>query len=211
MKWINSLTNYKSTYYIYKLNSNDSIIIFNRYYHQKKLIIILYGSLYIVKIFDNKRIIPITILAKDDVFNNTDNTNEFYYKLTALEKTYILNIELNNKEIYTQIDDKLLNNLFNSYLNTINTYQSINAVIKQKHLNRKIAHILLLLFLKFGIINNGQIHIPFKLSQKNLALIIGISEESISKTIKQIHDKWYIKSYKKQLIEIKDLFSFTLK
>lgn len=206
MRWINLLNNCKIPYSTYKLNKNDSIIICNN--NSDYLTIILHGSIYIIKIFDNKKVIPIVILNKNSLFNTKDINNRFYYKLIALERTYILTVKIENK---SKLSSELMVNIIESYRKTLYSYQMMNETMKQKHKKNKIIQMILFLLFEFGIIHQTQIQLPFKVSQKNLAKITGINKKTINQIINTINKKSNINYNKKTSIQINNIFKFTEK
>nr|ARW68388.1 global nitrogen transcriptional regulator [Chondria sp. (in: red algae)] len=210
MKWIHSLRNSKLPYYIYKLNKNDSVIIFEKHKNNNEFIIILYGTLYIIKIFKNEKTIPIVILDKNNIFKSNKNNNEFYYKLIALETTYILKTKIKTTKIYSKINIKLIDSIIESYNKTIKIYESIGEVIKQKQTNKRVIQNIFLMLLNFGIMKNKQIYLPFRLSQKHLSLISQTSEGTTSKIIKKTNIKWNIQYSTNKLIQTQDLFNLTV-
>ena len=195
MKWINFLKSYKIPYYIYKLNTNDSLIICDEYNKKKQLAIILHGSIYITKNFKNKKTITIVLLNKNSIFNGNYTNYQFYYQLTALETTYILTIK---GETIKKLANKPINSIIKSYKKTCNAYQIMNEAINQTNKKNKVLQIILLIFLQFGIINKKEVELPFKISQKNLSTISGASTTTVNKIIKDIIKKNLLSKIKKQ-------------
>nr|YP_010952059.1 Global nitrogen transcriptional regulator [Laurencia obtusa]WMP12998.1 Global nitrogen transcriptional regulator [Laurencia obtusa] len=208
MKWINLLNNCKIPYNIYKLNKNDSTIICNRYNNQNHLTIILHGSIYIIKIFENKKAIPIVILNKNSLFNTTDISNRFYYQLIALDKTYILTVKIDNA---SELSSELMTNIIESYKKTLNLYQIMHETMNQKHKKNRVIQMILFFLFEFGIVNQTQIQIPFKVSQKNLAKITGTNKKTVNQIINTITKKSNITYSKKKSIQINNIFNFTEK
>nr|WMP12353.1 Global nitrogen transcriptional regulator [Laurencia verruciformis] len=208
MKWINLLNNCKIPYNIYKLNKNDSTIICNRYNNQNHLTIILHGSIYIIKIFENKKAIPIVILNKNSLFNTTDISNRFYYQLIALDKTYILTVKIDNA---SELSSELMINIIESYKKTLNLYQIIHETMNHKHKKNRVIQMILFFLFEFGIVNQTQIQIPFKVSQKNLAKITGTNKKTVNQIINNIKKRSNITYSKKKSIQINNIFNFTEK
>nr|YP_009944679.1 global nitrogen transcriptional regulator [Osmundea sinicola]QFR99973.1 global nitrogen transcriptional regulator [Osmundea sinicola] len=203
MKWINSLNNSKVPYYIYKLNKNDSIIISYEYKNHNQLLIVLHGSVYILKNFGKKQVIPIVILNKNSIFSISYLNNQFYYQFIALEKTYILIIKNYNIK---QLDGQLMLNIIQSYQKTLSAYEIMNEAINQKYTKNKVIQIILLIFFQFGIINKKQIQLPFKISQKDLAIMTGTNKATLNKIIKEVSSIEYTK---KKSMQINNIFNFT--
>nr|ARW68800.1 global nitrogen transcriptional regulator [Palisada sp.] len=208
MKWIKFLNNCKIPYYVYKLNKNDSIIICDQYCSKHQIIIILHGSIYIMKIFANKNLIPIVILNKNSIFSTSNINSQFYYQLIALEKTYVLTIKLKTKH---KLSNQLMLNILEGYQKTLNSHQIMTEAINQKYKKDRVLYIILILFFQFGTINNKQVRLPFKISQKNLAQITGTSKETINKITREVNQKFNISYCKKKSIQIDNIFNLTEK
>lgn len=179
MKWINNFSKTRISYYIYKLNTNDSILYLNNS-KQAQCIVILEGILCIFKIFNNKKIFFLGIISKDHILNLT-SFNKYlnhYYKVIALNKTYVMSFSIN-----TKINSKIFFNIIKAQKLTIKKYETINCILKQQYSKYKVIQIILFLFIEFGNIQNKQVHLSFKLSQKKLALITGLNKTKINQII----------------------------
>nr|YP_009392365.1 global nitrogen transcriptional regulator [Osmundaria fimbriata]ARW60927.1 global nitrogen transcriptional regulator [Osmundaria fimbriata] len=211
MKWIHFLINCNITYYIYKLNQEDTIIMDSCLPKINKMIIILYGSILCVKIFSNQEVLPIAILNNQNLFKIEElkSYNKFYYQLKALEKTYI--ITFNSENIYKKkIKKYLLTNILCSYENTLKQYEIMSEIISQKYIKKRIFQIILLLLLKFGKINQNRVYLPFKISYKNLASLTGTNKTTVGKIIKQMNRDKIIHYYKKKRICTYNIFNLIL-
>nr|ARW60289.1 global nitrogen transcriptional regulator [Laurencieae sp.] len=207
MKWISCLTNCNIPYYIYKLNRDDATIVYNKYNNQNQLIIILHGSIYAIKIFANKKITPVVVLGKDSIFSTNRLSGHFYYKLIALEKTYIISLNINKVQKVTRSNTKLILKIIKSYQQTFSTYQIINEAMHQKYKKNRVFQLILLIFFQFGTISRTEIKLPFKISQKNLAIITGTNKETINKIIKEIKKISNIKHYRTKSIQLDNIFN----
>lgn len=210
MRWIYALKNSKFTYRVYKLNINDSVIIYKKYWQKNNLLIVLHGTLYAMKIFKNKKKISTIILNRNKVFKAHLDNSESYYKLIALEKSYITNINIDNIQIKNPISKKLLGNVMNSYKETIKIYETLNRIIQERQTSKRIIQNIFFILLHFGLIKNKQIYLPFKLSQKNLSSISQTSQGKTSQVIKEINRRWQMKHQTKISIEIKNLLNLTV-
>ena len=195
---------------MYKLNRNDSIIIYEKYWPKNNLLIVLYGTLYAMKIFKNKKKISTIILNRNKVFKAHLDHSDSYYKLIALEKSYITNINIDNVQIKVPVSKKLLENVINSYKETIKIYETLNRIIQERQTSKRIIQNIFFILLHFGLIKNKQIYLPFKLSQKNLSFISQTSPGRTSKVIKKINQQCQIKHPTKISIEIKNLLNLTI-
>nr|YP_009391942.1 global nitrogen transcriptional regulator [Acrosorium ciliolatum]ARW60086.1 global nitrogen transcriptional regulator [Acrosorium ciliolatum] len=187
MKWINEFSNSQIPYYIYKLNKGDSII-YNCNSDYNKSFIVLRGIIYILKIFTNQEIIPIAILNTNNIINlNPFKINkQNYYKIIALDKTYIISFNINKLKYNDNINKSLILNIIFSYELTLEKYERMNSILIHKHIKYRVIQLILFLCLDFGIINQKQVIIPFKLSQKSLAKITGSNQITINKMINKL-------------------------
>ena len=117
MKWIIFLAKNKIPYHIYKLNIEDKIILSN--INNKKILIIIEGTLIITKISQNKTRLPIAIIEKNDIFINQQSEKKIYYEVKAINHTYIMII---NEKVFKQKKIHTNNSIIESYYQTINRY-----------------------------------------------------------------------------------------
>nr|YP_009393608.1 global nitrogen transcriptional regulator [Bostrychia simpliciuscula]ARW62170.1 global nitrogen transcriptional regulator [Bostrychia simpliciuscula] len=197
MKWINFFANYNITYYVYKINKEDSILIYSSCKNINKSIVIIHGSIYITKNFTNQKKLILAILSKNDIFSLKSKSKKFYYKLIALEETYFISFNLVDLKKFKS-NDCFLFNIIISYENTLSKYEIMNEILSQKYAHNRVTQLILFLCLEFGIISKKKIYIPFKLSQKKLAIISNTSTVAINKNIKY---------YNKKSIYIQNIFN----
>lgn len=179
MKWIHNLSKAKINYHIYQLNKNDHILYFHTLNNNKHLIV-LEGIICILKIFNNKKQFTIGILKKNHAIDLNNQNKQYYYKLIAFEKTYIISFSL---KINNCINPKILFYIIESQKLTIQKYELFNCILQQQYTKYKIIQFILFLFIEFGTIKNKRMYISFNISQKKLSLITGISKNKINNII----------------------------
>nr|YP_009395264.1 global nitrogen transcriptional regulator [Bryothamnion seaforthii]ARW64032.1 global nitrogen transcriptional regulator [Bryothamnion seaforthii] len=213
MKWLSFLSSQKIPYYVYKLNREDSIIIHKYSLETNQSIIVAYGSIYVSKIFTNTETLPIALLGKNSIFikENNNINNEFYYQLTALETTYIISFKEDDLKGIVKFRINLIGILISSYKKTIEEYEAMNQVMCQRYLKNRIYQLILLICLKFGIISDTKIQIPFQVSNKHIATITGTNTTNISKLLRNISKNLFIKISNKKKIYINNIFEIRLK
>nr|YP_009399597.1 global nitrogen transcriptional regulator [Dictyomenia sonderi]ARW69203.1 global nitrogen transcriptional regulator [Dictyomenia sonderi] len=204
MQWIKFLTQHKIPYYIYKLRKEDYIIL-NKTDHNK-IIIILSGIVFITKVFPNRELLPIAILDKNNILIKSKKKTTIYYKIIALDTAYILtlneyNLNKNNISVLIGI------NLLNSYKKTIEQYETMNNIISQKDTKNRILQLIFIICLKFGKVKSQKIFIPFTLSNKNIAILTGTSENTVNKVIRKIYKQSIIKELNNKVISINNIFN----
>nr|YP_010619360.1 Global nitrogen transcriptional regulator [Amplisiphonia pacifica]WAX03373.1 Global nitrogen transcriptional regulator [Amplisiphonia pacifica] len=206
MKWIKLLTQNKIPYYIYKLKKEDFIIL-NK--NTDNIIIILSGIIFITKVFTNKELLPIAILDKHNILITSNKETKTYYKIVSLEKAYILTLNKYNLKKSTTgilIEIELLNN----YNKTISNYEAMNNIMSQKKIKNRILQLIFTICLQFGKIESQRILIPFKLSNKNIAILTGTSENTVNKIIKRIYKQGIIKERSNKIISINNILNLNL-
>nr|YP_010851507.1 Global nitrogen transcriptional regulator [Echinothamnion hookeri]WGH14362.1 Global nitrogen transcriptional regulator [Echinothamnion hookeri] len=206
MKWIKFLTSNKIPYYIYKLKREDFIILNNN----NNIVIILSGTIFITKVFANKELLPIAILNKNNIFIKNNKELKIYHKLVALENTYVLTLDLFIVQ-QNKVNTLLKINILNAYKKTLEQYEIINNIMSQKNIKNRILQLILNVCLQFGKVKNQQIFIPFQLSNKNIAILTGTSENTVSKIMKQIYNKKIIKNLNKKVIFIDNILNLDSK
>nr|WGH13769.1 Global nitrogen transcriptional regulator [Lophurella pseudocorticata] len=210
MKWIKFLTNNKIPYYIYKLKTADFIILNNIKHKNNNILIILSGTIFITKVFPNKELLPIAILNKDNILIKNNKELKIYHKLIALEKTYVLTLDLFILK-QNKVNTLFRINILNAYKKTIEQYEVINNIMSQKNIKNRILQLILNICLRFGQVKNQKIFIPFQLSNKNIAILTGTSENTVSKTMKKIYNKNIIKNLNKKVIFLDNILNLDLK
>nr|YP_009395878.1 global nitrogen transcriptional regulator [Herposiphonia versicolor]ARW64858.1 global nitrogen transcriptional regulator [Herposiphonia versicolor] len=202
MTWINLLIKNQIKHYIYKIPKGDSIIL----KPSNQIIIILSGISYMGEIFINKEISPLAILSTNNIFNNNNSNRKVYYKITALETTYLLSINRKTKNTQIIIDQ----NIAQYYLKTSESYKIINTIMKQKYILNRVTQLLLILCFKFGYIKGDSIFIPFQLSSQNIAILTGTSKNTITKITNKIYKTGIINKIYKNIISISKITNVNL-
>ena len=208
MRWLNYFSSARIPYYIYKINKNDCVVI-NFLLGVEHAIIILYGAIFLCKIFNNQEAFPVSIFNTNDVLfiKSLQINSQCYYKLISLDTTYILSFSLNDLRNNNKINHKLLFNIINSSKYTVRKYEIINHILINKYIKYRIIQLILFLCLEFGIIQNNKITIPFSVSQKNLAKITRSNTVAVNHIMNFLFKKQIIKYYSKKGICINNILN----
>lgn len=207
MKWISYFFTFKVPFYIYKLQTHDSIIE-NKNKPQEKTIIILYGTINLVQVFSNKEMLPITILHKNHIveINNDPSNNKSYYKLTALKETYLICFDSNQIYDNNYITKNFLKSYLEYYKLTLKHQKMMNYILIQKNTQYRIIQLIILFSIKFGIVHDEFIKIPFKIRKRDIAIMSGSSISTIHKTFHLLKINKIIKYSKNQLLFVRNSF-----
>nr|YP_010196241.1 global nitrogen transcriptional regulator [Gracilaria caudata]UAD83638.1 global nitrogen transcriptional regulator [Gracilaria caudata] len=193
-KWMQLFFESEIPFYIYKLYKGDALI-FKFYVKCKPLIIVFYGTVYIMKVFTNGESIFLAILTSNSIIDfssNSFDSNYIYYKVVALENTYFIKfcwLEYITHFKYLSTVVKLLD-LFRY---TLQQYENSSCILLHKSTRYRVIQLLLFLCREFGILNNNYIIIPFELSQKTISYITGSNPITVHKIIHYLINKLFVK------------------
>lgn len=202
MQWIKFLSIKKTPHYVYKLNQLDYLLIHSSNYDYNKTVVILHGIACVIKTFSNKETIPIAMLSKNDIFVNHNKDYQIYYKIVALEMTYLVTF-------HKMIKTTTLNTT-ECYINTLKKYEYMNQVINERKAKKRVLQLILLVCLQFGKIEQNLITIPFKLSREYIAIMTGLSNNTISKIIIKLKQTKIVEKNQKAF-NIKQILNINLK
>nr|YP_010198287.1 global nitrogen transcriptional regulator [Gracilaria ornata]UAD86703.1 global nitrogen transcriptional regulator [Gracilaria ornata] len=200
-KWKQLFFESEIPFYIYKLNKGDSLV-FKYQTKYKPLIIVFYGTVYIMKIFTNSESIFLAILTNKSIIDfNFFDSNYIYYKVVALENTYFIKLfwlDYIAHCHYLSTSIKFLD-LFRY---TLRQYESSSYVLMHKSIRYRVVQLLLLLCKDFGVLNNNYVLIPFELSQKTISYITGSNPITVNKVVNFLIKRLFIKYIVKNKILI---------
>nr|QCI07368.1 global nitrogen transcriptional regulator [Leiomenia cribrosa] len=205
MQWINHFSQNKIAFYIYKLNKGDSLIYQkNKKYNNSS--IILNGIVFLLKIFTNKEIISLGILTTNNILPDINNEIYYYYKIIAIETTFLLSFKWSDIVYNKKIKKQLLQNIIISYQLTLNKYEIMNHIYSHKYMQYRLIQLIIFLSKEFGFFKNQQLIIPFKISQITISILIGTNRSNVNKIIKKLYKMRLISYYNQKKIYIKNPF-----
>nr|YP_010728747.1 global nitrogen transcriptional regulator [Phymatolithon calcareum]WEA76797.1 global nitrogen transcriptional regulator [Phymatolithon calcareum] len=191
MIWLEYLENINTSFNIQILKKNDSIII-THILQETQLVIILDGLVQIIKIFTNGEGLCTNLLKANNIIQlnhpKTKHVN-YYYKATAITKTAIANIpmqELTKKTSKTQQSIKKFIKL-NIYNHA--SYNIMIHILCHKSTKKRIIQLLLILSKEFGQSQQKHIIIPFYLSHNTISIITGSHRVNITRIMNELKKK----------------------
>ena len=209
MTWIHLFSHLGIPFCIYKLNSGDSIIHSNDINNNKN-IIILHGTLNITQVFTNHEILPIVILHKNNIIDNNYNFINYnyksYYKIIAIEKTYIVSFSSIKFKNNHNINTKFFNDLINAYQMTLNKHENMRKILTHKYTKLRVIQLIIFLCIEFGKIDKTQIKLPFIIKKTDIAIMTGTNVNTVNKILKQLHKNQLIYYSTKNFIKINNHF-----
>nr|YP_010986101.1 global nitrogen transcriptional regulator [Polyopes affinis]WOL37019.1 global nitrogen transcriptional regulator [Polyopes affinis] len=154
MKWIHHLSKFKVPFYTYKLNKEDCIL-YGSNKNIEQSLIILHGTICILKVFTNGETLSIAILNKDHIINIKQNKNKkehYYYKALALESVYVISFQWQNIIIEEKVPMIICTKLIEAHQKTIYRHEQMNHIITHKYIKHRIIQLILFLCQEFGIV-----------------------------------------------------------
>nr|QJH88370.1 ntcA [Pterocladia lucida] len=210
MKWLNQLSTSRISFYIYKLNQNDAII-YDDHLSNKQYIIIIYGLLYLEKIFKNNESMCLAILTKNTLIQLNSKImrrDQYYYKLVSLNTSYLISFYSSNLSIKNKKHINILININKSYYRTLLKYEKMIHILTHKYIKYRVIQLILLLAQEQGKITNNKITITTQITQSIIGSIVGSNKNTIHKIINYLKQNRIINySNKKSEITIIDLIA----
>nr|YP_010904359.1 global nitrogen transcriptional regulator [Catenella fusiformis]WCH57610.1 global nitrogen transcriptional regulator [Catenella fusiformis] len=208
MRWINHFFNSKIPFYIYKLYKGDSVV-HTADINISKLLIVLHGTVYILKAFTNSETITLALLESDHIIHTHTPQKNCYYKIIAITDTFLLSCKWEDlTKINTQINSTFFGELIQSYIKTIEKYETMNSILAHKYIKNRVIQLILSLSKDFGIVDKRQIFIPHYISQTTISIITGSNRTNINKILHNFHHENLIKYLYNKKICIENPFFF---
>lgn len=205
MKWINHFTVSKIPFYVYKLHKGDSIVYIQNS-GKDTSIIILHGTLYLLKIFTNKEILTLGILNKENIIHPIAEQQYCYYKLIAIEESFLISFKWKDLISNNNAENNLLMNIIKASQSTLYKYEIMNNILIHKYTKHRVIQLILFLCKEFGLIEKNQIIIPFYISQITISIITGSNRCTINKIMHSLYNKNAISYSNQKYICIVDPF-----
>nr|QCI04978.1 global nitrogen transcriptional regulator [Callithamnion tetricum] len=208
MTWIHQLSKANIPFNVYKLNPEDSLVC-SQIFNLDQILIIIHGIIHVTHIYNNKEIIPLTILFQGHTLSVTHKLYQIqsYYKYTSINTTYIISFsktslhKIKNK-VYIYVD------ILNTYNLTIQQYTIMKHIFIEKEMKYRLLKFIIFLCNKFGIIKHTYIYLPFSIKQKILAKILGSNTVTINRIIKELSQELLIRYTYKKKIYITNIYIF---
>lgn len=210
MLWLEYLENINISFNIKILNKNDSIII-THLLQETQLVVILDGLVQTMQIFTNGEGLCTSLLKANNIiqlnYTQTKHVN-YYYKATAITKTAIISIPIQEFAKKTSKTQQLLKKFIQ--LNTYNytSYNIMTSILCHKNTKKRIIQLLLILSKEFGQTQYEHIIIPFCLSHNTISIITGSHRVNITRIMNELKKNKII-SYNSQRLIIQDIIKLS--
>nr|WCH54818.1 global nitrogen transcriptional regulator [Hypnea edeniana] len=187
MKWLNYFLNFNIPFYIYKLNTNDSIIFSNDIKINQPMII-LYGIVYIIKNFYNNKKTTIAILEADNIlYINQIKEKNCHCKIIAISKSFLISFQWKNLiNINKSFNHMIFKEIIKLYTKTNKKYEMMNIIMSHKYIKNRVIQLILFCARDFGSINKEKITICHYISQNTIGIISGSSRTTINRILKKL-------------------------
>nr|YP_009293747.1 global nitrogen transcriptional regulator [Rhodymenia pseudopalmata]AOM64429.1 global nitrogen transcriptional regulator [Rhodymenia pseudopalmata] len=202
MQWIYYFMAHRIPFYVYKIPKNDCFI-YTEDNQLNKTAIVLHGSLLMIKIFTNQEQLCLAILRANSIIdikkNNAKIKVHYYYKVIALDEVWLMTFKSNEAFINSPI---IIKSLTASYNITLLHYEMMNNILTHKEAKNRILQLLVYLAEQFGYTKNNYTIIKFRITQSNIALIIGTNKITVNKILKMLKKDALIKYSKNKIMQI---------
>lgn len=210
MAWLEYLENINISFDIQILKKNDSIII-TRLLQENQLVIVLDGLVQIIKIFTNGEGLCTNLLkANHSIQFNYPKTKHlnYYYKATAITKTAIANISLQELTKKTSQTKQSIKRFIKLNIYNHASYNIMNHILCHKNTRKRIIQLLLILSKEFGQPQQKYIIIPFYLSHNTISIITGSHRVNITRIMNELKKNKII-SYNSQQLIIRNIIKLS--
>lgn len=185
MQWIQQFSNSHIPFYIYRLNKGDCITYTIELLNHRS-IIILYGIIYLLKIFTNRETITIAILKKGDIIKEQHNLKYANYVLVAGTKSFVMSFSWEDFIKHKYKKSIFFKKITECYKETLYKYETMHYILSHKSTKKRIIQLILFLCKDFAFIQNNEIIIPFYISQITISLIVGSNKTTVNKILNEL-------------------------
>nr|YP_010902565.1 global nitrogen transcriptional regulator [Hypnea nidifica]WCH54420.1 global nitrogen transcriptional regulator [Hypnea nidifica] len=193
MKWLNYFLNFNIPFYIYKLNTHDSIILSHKIKMNQPMII-LYGIVYIIKNFYNDKKTTIAILETNNIlYINKIKEKNCHYKIIAISKSFLISFQWKNLiNINKSFNDLIFKEIIKLYIKTNKKYEMMNIIMSHKYIKNRVIQLLLFFARDFGSMHKKKITICYYISQNTIGTISGSTRTTVNRILKHLTYNKYI-------------------
>lgn len=187
--WLMNLETYNIPFKIRVLETDD-LLIFKKNTKELLGIFLLEGLLQKSRIFTNGEVLCDSLVYGSDFLTNKFLLAEkkskeinYYYQFTALKTTVLLTLD--KKQYLKKIkDNQYTKNYF--HYKDLNKNKEMLMILTHKNTKKRFIQLLLILIKHFGVFTSSQVSIPFHLTHKNIANIIGCQRTTATKIMNDL-------------------------
>ncbi|RKP51508.1 Crp/Fnr family transcriptional regulator [Cohnella endophytica] len=162
------------------------------------------GMVKIYRIYEGKEIV-LSLTMAGDIIGEVEALSSDNHRISSIEALENVSAWLMQKQDFLQIVDKYPSVLRNAYKILVERTRMLNRMIRYLtfyDVRGKVANLLMDLYYNFGVTLNNVYKIDFKINQSLIANMLGVTRESISKTLGEFQSEG--------LIDIRDKFLYLL-
>nr|AOM64631.1 global nitrogen transcriptional regulator [Riquetophycus sp.] len=186
MKWIQQFSHSNTPFCIYKLNKGDTITYRKLQLLHNRHFIILYGVIYLLKIFTNQEITTIAILKQGDIIKEPNYLKCSTYVIVSLTTSFIMSFLWQDFIKNQYIKSIFCETMTEAHKTTLCRYEIMNNILSHKSTKNRIIQLILFLCKDFALIENNEIIIPFYISQITIGIITGSNKSNVNIVINKL-------------------------
>lgn len=151
------------------------------------------------------------LLTEGDYFGDLNllKSEPLSYSAVALEPTHMCTIKKERMDVllsdYPELYPAILESAYKRIMGLETLLQTVNA----KDVDSRIATLLLQLAEQFGVMKPSGIEVPLKITREEMARLIGLTRETVSRKLSQFQTNGYISFTDNKSIFIKDMNALT--
>lgn len=149
------------------------------------------------------------LMTEGDYFGDLNllKSEPLNYSAAALETTHMCTISKERMDVllsdYPELYPAILESAYKRIMNLESLLQTVNA----KDIDSRIVKLLSQLAEQFGVMKPEGIEVPLKVTREEMARLIGLTRETVSRKLSQFQSNGYIQFTDHKAIFIKDLQS----
>ncbi|WP_438348572.1 Crp/Fnr family transcriptional regulator [Paenibacillus sp. FA6] len=162
------------------------------------------GMVKIYRMYEGKEIV-LSITMAGDIIGEVEALSSDNHRISSIEALENVSVWLMTKQDFLQIVDKYPSVLRNAYKILVERTRMLNRMIRYLtfyDVRGKVANLIMDFYYNFGTSNDNVFKIDLKINQTLIANMLGVTRESISKTLGEFQSEG--------LIDIRDKYLYLL-
>lgn len=162
------------------------------------------GMIKVYRMYEGKEVV-LSITSAGDIIGEVEALSSDNHRISSIEAIEDVNVWLMSKRDFLQLVDKYPSILRNAYKILVERTRMLNRMIRYltfHDVRGKVVNLILDLYYNFGIESDSAYKIDLKVNQSLFANMLGVTRESISKTLGDFQAEG--------LIDIRDKYLYLL-
>jgi len=162
------------------------------------------GMIKVYRMYEGKEVV-LSITSAGDIIGEVEALSSDNHRISSIEAIEDVNVWLLSKRDFLQLVDHYPSILRNAYKILVERTRMLNRMIRYltfHDVRGKVVNLIMDLYYNFGIVSDNAYKIDFKINQSLFANMLGVTRESISKTLGDFQAEG--------LIDIRDKYLYLL-